>query len=91
MAAIHVDSVTYNTLIQEQSMGIHYNQDGGGEVLDYILNPDILAIEEGFLTVTELPCLGLEINEELVAERSHQAHDWHNPIWYYPDGSIAEW
>ncbi len=91
MAAVQVDAVAYNTLIQEQSMGIHYNKDGGGEVLEYVCNPEVLAIQKGFLTVPQLPGLGLEINEELVEQRSQQGHNWDNPIWYYPDGSIAEW
>ncbi|MEM9423303.1 MAG: galactonate dehydratase [Spirochaetota bacterium] len=91
MAAIHVDAVAYNTLIQEQSMGIHYNQDGGAEVLEYIRNPEVLDIRDGFFKLPELPGLGLEIHEELVIRRAQQGHNWHNPIWHYPDGSIAEW
>ena len=89
MAAIHVDAVAYNTLIQEQSMGIHYHKDGAAEVLDYVHNPEVLHIGNGFLTVPHLPGLGLDINEELV--RKCSGHNWHNPIWHYPDGSVAEW
>lgn len=37
------------------------------------------------------PGLGVEINEEMVRELSKNAPDWHNPVWRYPDGAIAEW
>jgi len=26
-----------------------------------------------------------------VRELSKNAPDWHNPVWRYPDGAIAEW
>ncbi len=38
-ACIQVDATCYNAFIQEQSMGIHYNEHHG--VLDYIKNKEV--------------------------------------------------
>lgn len=89
MAALHVDAVAYNALIQEQSMGIHYNK--GADLLDYVCNPQAFDIEKGYAKIPAGPGLGLDINEDLVEERSRAGHAWRNPVWQYEDGSIAEW
>ena len=41
-ACLQLDAVSYNAFIQEQSLGIHYNQ--GGDLLDYLADPSFLAI-----------------------------------------------
>jgi len=88
-ACLQVDAVAYNALIQEQSLGIHYNQ--GSDLLDYIKDASVFAYEEGHITLPTGAGLGIEVNEEKV----RQAHDdnfaWRNPIWRRADGSIAEW
>lgn len=91
MSAIHVDAIAYNTLIQEQSIGIHYNKEGGGEVLDYIKNKEVLEIQDGYMALPQSAGLGLDIDEHIVEEMSKKGHTWRNPIWKYEDGSIAEW
>jgi galactonate dehydratase len=89
-SCLHVDFVSWNATLQEQSIGIHYNQ--GGEVLDYVLNKEALTLDEGgFAHAFTGPGLGIEVNEELVIERSRQASDWRNPLWRHPDGAVAEW
>jgi galactonate dehydratase len=88
-ACLHVDFVSWNAVLQEQSMGMHYNADG--EVLDYVLNKDAFAMEKGFLRPFTKPGLGVEIDEARVVERARNAPDWHNPIWRHEDGSVAEW
>ena len=88
-ASLHVDFVSHNAFIQEQSMGIHYNV--GNDVLDYLVDPSPLKIVDGYIAAPTGPGLGVEINEEFVEERAKEGHRWRNPIWRHADGSIAEW
>ncbi|QWP76964.1 galactonate dehydratase [Lysobacter sp. K5869] len=88
-ACLHVDFVSWNAVLQEQSIGIHYNADG--ELLDYVLNKDAFELERGSLKPFTRPGLGVEIDEALVIERSREAADWRNPLWRHRDGSVAEW
>ena len=88
-ACLHVDFVSWNAVLQEHSIGIHYNADG--EVLDYVLNKDAFAMEKGFVRPFTQPGLGVEVDEARVVERSRHARDWHNPVWRHRDGSVAEW
>lgn len=88
-ACLAVDFVSYNAVIQEQSMGIHYNQ--GAELLDYVINKDDFAITDGYIKPLTKPGLGVEVNEEFVKEMAKEGCDWKNPIWRHEDGSIAEW
>ncbi|MBW8809553.1 MAG: galactonate dehydratase [Lysobacter sp.] len=67
----------------------HYNSDG--ELLDYIVNKDAFAMEQGSVRPFVLPGLGLEIDEARVIERSREVSDWRNPLWRHADGSVAEW
>jgi galactonate dehydratase len=48
-------------------------------------------MDDGHFYPLNKPGLGVEINEELVIERSKNAPDWRNPLWRFPDGSVAEW
>jgi galactonate dehydratase len=88
-ACLHVDFVSHNAVLQEQSMGIHYNN--GAELLDYVLNRDDFKISDGYILPFTKPGLGVEINEERVIEASKTVTDWRNPIWRHADGSMAEW
>lgn len=88
-SCLNVDASSYNAVIQEQSLGIHYNV--GKSVLDYINNPEDFKFEKGYVNLPKLPGLGVEINKELVMEENKTPHNWKNPIWRHEDGSIAEW
>ncbi|MFL6673077.1 MAG: galactonate dehydratase [Massilia sp.] len=88
-ACLQVDFVSYNAVLQEQSMGIHYNK--GAELLDYVLNREDFAITDGFIKPLPKPGLGVVVNEAAVVEASLRAPDWHNPVWRHDDGSVAEW
>ncbi|MFS2004449.1 galactonate dehydratase [Duganella sp. CT11-25] len=88
-ACLHVDFVSYNAMLQEQSMGIHYNR--GGELLDYVLNKEDFKITDGYIKPLTKPGLGVEVDEERVIEASKNAPDWRNPVWRHADGSVAEW
>ena len=88
-SCLHVDFVSRNAVLQEQSMGIHYNK--GGEVNDYVRNKDVFKFDQGHIHAMTGPGLGVDIDEEVVIERSKNAPDWHNPVWRHPDGAVAEW
>jgi len=88
-SCLHVDFVSYNAVLQEQSMGIHYNK--GGELLDYVINKDDFKIVDGYCNPLTKPGLGVEVDEARVIEASKNAPDWRNPVWRHEDGSVAEW
>ena len=88
-ACLQVDACSYNAFIQEQSMGIHYNEFHGP--LDYILNPETYTFTDGSVQIPKLPGLGVEVNKELVLEENETPHAWKNPVWRHRDGSVAEW
>jgi len=88
-SCLAVDFVSHNAVLQEQSMGIHYNK--GAELLDFVKNADDFRIENGFINPLRKPGLGVEIDEERVIEASKTASDWRNPVWRHADGSVAEW
>lgn len=88
-ACLNVDATSYNAVIQEQSMGIHYNV--GKTVLDYVLNKEDFEFKDGFVDMPRRPGLGVEVNRELVIEENKTPHTWKNPVWRHADGSVAEW
>lgn len=88
-AALQVDFNCINACIQESSIGIHYNE--GMDLLDYLLNPEVFDIKDGYVSRNTLPGLGVEINEEKVREMAKVGHDWKNPVWRNEDGSVTEW
>lgn len=88
-ACLQVDATCHNAFIQEQSIGIHYNQ--GSELLDYVNNKSVFHFEKGYVAIPEGPGLGITINEEHVRAMAKTGHNWRNPLWRHKDGSVAEW
>ena len=88
-ASLQLDACTPNAIIQEQSLGIHYNE--GSDLLDYLKDPAAFAYERGYVAVPVGPGLGIEIDEEKVREAAKVGHDWRNPVWRNEDGTMAEW
>ncbi len=88
-ACFQLDFCTPNAFIQEQSLGIHYNQ--GSDVLDYLADPKVFEYKDGYVKKLKAPGLGIEINEEKVKEMAEQGHRWRNPVWRAEDGVVSEW
>jgi galactonate dehydratase len=88
-SSLQLDSCTPNFIIQENSLGIHYNQ--GSDLLDYLVNPKVFDYSDGYVLIPEGPGLGIEVNEERVREAAKTGHNWKAPIWRHEDGSYAEW
>ncbi len=88
-ACLQVGFATPNYLIQEQSIGIHYNQ--GAEVLDYVLDKQPLKFVNGNIELLAGPGLGIEVDEAAVRAADSRGHTWRSPIWRHADGALAEW
>lgn len=88
-SCLQVDATCHNAFIQEQSLGIHYNQ--GSDLLDYIIDSSVFRYENGYVKIPDGPGLGIEINENHVRKMAEISHNWKNPVWRHKDGSVAEW
>jgi galactonate dehydratase len=87
-ACLQVNAICHNGFIQEQSLGIHYNQ--GGDLLDYVA-PGTFRLDAGYLDIPTGPGLGIVVNEAHVGKMAAVGHRWRAPVWRHHDGSIAEW
>ena len=88
-ACLQVDFASPNALIQETSLGIHYNT--GSDLLDYLADPSVFEFADGHVERLTAPGLGVEVDEEAVAKAAEVGHRWRSPIWRHEDGSFAEW
>ena len=88
-ACIPLDATCANAVIQEQSIGIHYNKEN--DVLDYLKAPSVFRYKDGVVELPKAPGLGIEIDEEVVRRRAAEPFDWKNPVWRNADGTVAEW
>ena len=88
-ASLQLDYCTPNAVIQEQSLGIHYNQ--GADLLDYLEDPKVFGYKDGYVYRNALPGLGITVNEDKVREAAKAGHAWLNPVWRTGDGVVAEW
>lgn len=88
-ACLQLAASTPNVVLQEMSLGIHYNE--GHDLLSFVTNPDVLSPVDGFLPIPTGPGLGVEIDEAAIRAAHQQPHRWRNPVWRHPDGSFAEW
>ena len=88
-SSLQVDAIAYNALIQEQSLGLHYNQ--AADLLDYLVDKSVFDYQEGFVRVPTGPGLGIEIDEAKVRAANNHDLRWRNPLWRRSDGSVAEW
>ncbi|HBK19651.1 MAG TPA: galactonate dehydratase [Gammaproteobacteria bacterium] len=88
-SCLQVDAVCQLAFIQEQSQGIHYNREN--DLTRYLMNPEVLRFDQGFVQIPQGPGLGIEIDETQVRAAAATGHRWRNPIWRHADGSLAEW
>jgi galactonate dehydratase len=88
-ASLQIDACVPHAIIQEQSLGMHYNV--GGEMNDYLVSGSRFDYADGWVSVPNGPGLGINIDESAVRAAAETGHNWRNPILRYADGSIAEW
>jgi galactonate dehydratase len=88
-SCLQVDFCSGNAFVQEQSLGVHYSQ--GSDLPEYLKDPGVFDYHNGYLSLLTAPGLGIEIDEEKVREMAAIGHNWKNPVWRNPDGSVTEW
>ncbi|AUJ28856.1 galactonate dehydratase [Liquorilactobacillus hordei] len=88
-ATLQIDACTPNVFIQEQSLGIHYNQ--GFDLLDFVKNKEIFAYENSYVKLPKGSGLGIDMDEDKIKEVAQEGLIWSNPSWKNYDGTIAEW
>jgi galactonate dehydratase len=88
-ACLQLDFIAWNAVLQEQSIGIHYNH--GADLLDYVVNKQDFECVDGYIAALPGPGLGVEIDEERLRAAAKNPPHWRNPVWRHADGSVAEW
>ncbi|WP_336856496.1 galactonate dehydratase [Sinomonas albida] len=92
-ASLQVGFATANVVVQEQSVGLHYNRGYAGlpaaEMFDYLIDPSPLRPVEGHLSLNPAPGLGIDIDEDAVKGSSQW--ELRDPEWRHQDGRMAEW
>jgi len=89
-ACLQLAACSANVIIQEMSLGIHYNA-GEYDLLTYLKDGTVLTPVDGHLPIPQGPGLGIEIDEARVRAAAALGHRWRNPVWRHADGSFAEW
>jgi galactonate dehydratase len=89
-SCLHLAAATPNFVIQEMSLGIHYNEPSE-DLTTLMTNPDLFALSDGTLAIPEGPGLGVNIDEAAVREMARDPHRWRNPVWRGPNGELREW
>lgn len=93
-ACMQVALCTPNFVIQEMSLGIHYNTDAGKtDIASYLKerSKTVFDIEDGYVKALEGPGLGIEIDEEMVRKVSRETEPWQCDQFVGEDGMIREW
>jgi galactonate dehydratase len=86
-ACLQVDACSPNALVQEQSLGIHYNRDV--DLYEYLVDSTPLEHENGYVDVPDGPGLGIELDEDSFRELPDDRGG--RSVWRHEDGSVAEW
>jgi galactonate dehydratase len=89
-ACLQIAASTPNFVVQEMSLGIHYNT-GGHDLLTYLTDKSVFDSVEGCVGIPTGSGLGVSIDEGLVREMDRDPDSWRNPIWRTSDGSLTEW
>ncbi len=88
-SCLQVDLASPNAIIQETSLGIHYNV--GSDLLDYLVDASAFKFVDGFVERLTGPGLGIDVDEQAVREAAQIGHRWRTPVWRHADGGLAEW
>lgn len=91
-ACMQVDLTTPNFVIQEMSIGIHYNTEAGEyDITSYVKDPTVFDVKDGFVDALTKPGLGIEVDEDVVRRAAQNTTAWQPKEFFGPDGSIREW
>jgi galactonate dehydratase len=91
-ASVQVALSIPNFVIQEMSLGIHYNTDAGDiDLSSYLKDQTVFNIKDGCVDAPKGPGLGIEIDEALVRKISKETEPWQPKGFHGSDGSVREW
>ncbi|MCB0324406.1 MAG: galactonate dehydratase [Bdellovibrionales bacterium] len=91
-SCLQVDFCSINAVFQECSLCIHYNTEGGADLLDYVVNREVFDVDaEGYIALPQTPGLGVEIDETAVRNAAKKGHRWRDRVWLLPDGAPTKW
>lgn len=90
-ASLQLDFCTPNALIQETSLRMQYHEPTGQDLHRYVTDGGFFEWRDGDFLRNERPGLGVDIDEASVVAAAREGHQWRNPVWRQPDGSVAEW
>ncbi|WP_254062954.1 galactonate dehydratase [Caulobacter sp. S45] len=89
-ACLQIAISTPNFVIEEMSLGIHYNTDGH-DLLTYLADRSVFDVKDGYVAATEKPGLGIELDEATIHKLAGEYAPWRNPVWRNADGGFTEW
>ena len=79
-------------MIQEMSVGIHYNILAGEEdIHTYVHNPEVFEVKDGHVEALKGPGLGIEVNEEMVRKIADNTYPWPLQSFVGKDEGLREW
>jgi galactonate dehydratase len=87
-SCLQIGFATSNHLIQEHSIGIHYNTTA--DLLDYVVDASPFDFSDGHIELLQGPGLGVTIDEREV-RRVDGSAAWYSPTWRLSNGALAEW
>lgn len=91
-ACVQFAMATPNFVIQEMSLGIHYNVEAGQyDITNYVKDKSVWNVKDGYVEGLHGEGLGIEVDEEEVREVAKTAPAWTLKGFTGPDGSIREW
>ncbi|KAG9641067.1 mandelate racemase/muconate lactonizing enzyme family protein, partial [Aureobasidium melanogenum] len=91
-ACLQIGLCTPNHMIQEMSVGMHYNTEAGEhDIHSYVLNSEIFKVKDGYLDAFTGPGLGIEVDEEAVRRVAENTQPWLLQGFVGVDGGLREW
>ncbi|EER45097.1 mandelate racemase/muconate lactonizing enzyme family protein [Histoplasma capsulatum H143] len=88
-ASIQVDLTIPNFVIQEMSLGIHYNTEAGPyDITNYVTDPSVFDVKDGYVDALTKPGLGIDIDEDEVRSVAMTADSWAPKEFYGVDGGL---
>ncbi len=91
-ASIQFAMSTPNFVIQEMSLGIHYNVEAGDyDINNYVKDKSVWNVRDGYVEGLTGVGLGIEVDEEEVREVAKTAQPWILKGFVGQDGGIREW
>ena len=91
-ACMQFAMATPNFVIQEMSVGIHYNVEAGDyDINNYVTDKSVWEVKDGYVNGLNGIGLGIEVDEAEVREVSTQTEPWPWTGFIGPDGGVREW